>query len=69
MENYDAIIEVMKEIIARKGKEAAIELVSAAAIPALEQAAKMTANPIDDMVIAALKEPLKQALIDLISKA
>lgn len=35
---------------------------------ALEIAAKKTSTPIDDVVIAALKEPLKQVLLDMAGK-
>jgi len=60
--------EIAKAIVLKHGKEMALELVAQAAIPALEEAVKKTTTPIDDLVVAALKEPLKQALIDLIGK-
>lgn len=63
-----SITEAMLEIVKKHGKVMALELVEAAAIPALEEAVKKSATPIDDMVVAALKEPLKQALKDLIEK-
>ncbi len=50
-------------------KAMAVELVIEAAIPALEEAVKKSATPIDDVVLSALKEPLKQALVELIQKA
>jgi hypothetical protein len=56
------------EIVKKHGKQMAIELVAVAAIPALEAAVKKSATPIDDVVVAALKEPLKEALIKLIEE-
>ncbi len=56
------------EIVKKHGKAMALELVEMAAIPALEEAVKKSASPIDDVVVAALKEPLKQALKDMIEK-
>lgn len=56
------------EIVKKHGKAMAIELVAVAAIPALEEAAKKSETAIDDVVIAALKEPLKAALIKLIEE-
>lgn len=56
------------EIVKKHGKAMAIELVDAVAIAALEQAVLKSATPIDDVVLAALKEPLKQALKELIEK-
>ncbi len=56
------------EIAKKHGVAAALELIDVALIPALEEAAKKSVTPIDDVVLAALKEPLKQALKDLIGK-
>lgn len=56
------------DIVKKHGKAMALELVEAAAIPALEEAVKKSATPIDDVVLAALKEPLKQALKEMIEK-
>lgn len=58
-----------KKHLAPAAKAFAIELVVEAAIPALENAVKKSATPIDDVVVAALKAPLKDALIELIEKA
>lgn len=63
------VSEAAKEILIKHAKAAALELVEACALPALEEAVKNTATPMDDLVVAALKEPLKKALLDLISKA
>lgn len=56
------------EIVKKKVKEAAVELVSVAVFPALEKVVKESATPIDDVVLAALKEPLKAELLKLIEK-
>ena len=55
-------------IAIKHGKAMAIEMVEQVAIEALEKAVKDSATPIDDMVVAALKEPLKKALLDLLGK-
>ncbi len=62
-----AIVNQIKDKFVTHGKLAAIECVEL--IPAaLEIAAKKTSTPIDDVVVAALKEPMKAALKDLITK-
>ncbi len=60
--------EKLGEIAKKHGKAMALEMVSEVAIPALEEAAKKSSSPIDDLALAALKEPLKQALIGLLEK-
>lgn len=50
-------------------KEAGIKFIDLVIIPELEAAAKKSATPIDDIVLAALKEPFKQALKEYIEKA
>ena len=62
------LIAKLTEIAKKHGKELASELVSEVAFPALEQAVKNSASPIDDVVLAALKEPLKAALVEMIGK-
>jgi hypothetical protein len=57
-----------KEIVLKHAKAMALELIEAAAIPALEAAVAKTDTKIDDAVVMALKEPLKAALLDLINK-
>lgn len=49
-------------VLKKKNVEALIEIVDMYAIPALEEAAKKSATPIDDMVVVALGGPLKDAL-------
>lgn len=60
--------ELLKKIVIKHGKAAALELIEFAAIPALEQAVAKTETKIDDAVVMALKEPLKAALVELIGK-
>lgn len=55
-------------IVVKKAKEAAVELITVAVIPALEKVVKDSATPIDDVVLAALKEPLKAELLKLVEK-
>lgn len=56
------------EIIKKHFKAGAIELIEVLAIPALEEAAKKTETPLDDVLLAALKEPMKDALLAQIEK-
>lgn len=55
-------------IVVKKAKEAAVELITVAVIPALEKVVKDSPTPIDDVVLAALKEPLKAELLKLVEK-
>ncbi len=57
------------EIAKKHGKAMALEMVELAVVPALEAAVKKSATPIDDIVLGALKEPLKAALKDIVEKA
>ena len=56
------------DILKKHAVEAAKELVLSFAIPALEAAAKKSATPVDDMVLAALKPALEAELLKLIEK-
>lgn len=56
------------EIAKKHGKAFALEMIDAVLISALEQAAAKSATPIDDVVLGALKEPLRAALKDLVEK-
>jgi len=60
--------EAALDILKKHGKAMSMELVAELVVPALEKAAKDSATPIDDLVVAALKEPLKKALLDLLAK-
>lgn len=63
-----SLAEVAKAIVVKHGKQMAIELIEQVAIEALEDAVKATPMPLDDVAVAALKEPLKKALVDAINK-
>lgn len=54
-------------VLAKKAKEAALEIVSMQVFPALKKVVAESPSPIDDVVLAALEEPLKKALIDLVN--
>jgi hypothetical protein len=69
MDVKQVLADSAKKHLLPAAKAMAVELVAEAAIPALEEAVKKTSTPIDDVVLAALKEPLKAALIELIQKA
>lgn len=56
------------EIVKKHGVAMALELIDVVAVPALEEAAKRSETPIDDILLAALKEPLKETLKELIGK-
>lgn len=70
MAELETLPEVVAEVKAKalahaKGLAAdVVELVPVA----LKIAAKQSATPVDDMVVAALEGPLKKALADLIAK-
>lgn len=70
MADFKEVLEASaKKHLVPAAKAMALELVLEAAIPALEQAVAKSSTPIDDVVVAALKAPLKQALVELIEKA
>lgn len=56
------------EIVKKHGKAMAIELVDAVLFEAIDEVVKKSETPIDDLVVAALKEPLKAALKGLLEK-
>jgi hypothetical protein len=58
-----------KEMAVKHAKALAIDLVSEILPEALDLAAKQSKTPIDDAIVAMLKEPLKQTLLDLLAKA
>lgn len=57
-----AVVEILK----KHSKAMAIELIEAAIVPALEAAVKKSVTPVDDVLLAALKEPLRAELKQLI---
>lgn len=56
------------ELAMKHVKEMALEIVDQVLIVALEEAVVKSATPLDDLAIAALKEPLKAALKEAIEK-
>lgn len=62
-----ALQDDVKEILIKNGKQTALELASVALFPALEAAVKASATPIDDVVLAALEQPLKDAFTKFVS--
>lgn len=64
----EEVTQKLAEIAKKHGvafaKEALVEL----AFPALKEAVKKTATPIDDVVLAALEEPLKKAITEQLEK-
>lgn len=60
--------EVAKEIALKHGKALALEMLDLVLIPALEKAVLKSETPIDDVVLGALKNPLKEAVKELIEK-
>jgi len=64
----EQVLEAAKQIVITHAKQMALELIEAALIPALEAAVQKSETPIDNVVLAALKQPLKDGLIELISQ-
>lgn len=62
------MMEQILEILKKNVKQAAVEIVAEVVGPALEEAAKKSPTPIDDVLVAALKEPLKAELLKIIEK-
>jgi len=63
-----AIVDDAKKKIIVKGVEVLEEIVIDAIPHILEVAAKKSSTPIDDLLVAALKEPVKNALKDYLAK-
>lgn len=55
------------ELTLKHGKAYATDMVIEALDPALQKVVADTSNPFDDVAYAAIKEPLKKALIDVIN--
>jgi hypothetical protein len=64
----DPLAQKAVDICKKHGKALAAELVSEAIEPALDALVKQTATPIDDVLAAALKAPLKAAILDYLNK-
>ena len=56
------------EIAKKHGKAMAIEMIDQVLFSALDEVVAKSATPIDDVVLAALKEPLKKSLIEALQK-
>jgi hypothetical protein len=61
-------VEKLKDIAVKHGVNLAEELVVELAFPALQQVVKESSSPIDDVILSALEEPLKKALLDALAK-
>lgn len=61
--------QALKDAALKHGKALAKEVIEAILFEAIEEAVKNTSTPFDDMAVAALKEPLKQALLAALDKA
>jgi hypothetical protein len=64
----DELVKKLEVLAIKHGKAFAKEALVECAFPALKEAAKASATPIDDIVLAALEQPLKDALIALLDK-
>jgi len=65
----EVLVLKVKEIAVKHAKDLSKEIINEVLFAAIDEAVKKTATPIDDVIVAALKEPMKQALLDLIEKA
>jgi hypothetical protein len=61
-------MSIYSDILKKHAKALAMDMVLVALLPALEAAAKKSASPIDDVVLAALKQPLQDEILKLIEK-
>jgi hypothetical protein len=61
-------VEKLKDIAVKHGVGLAEELIVELAFPALQQVVKESSSPIDDVILSALEEPLKKALLDALAK-
>lgn len=58
----------IKEIVLGHAKQSAKEIILSVAYPALEKVVKESSTPIDDLVLAAMGEKLKEELLKLIEQ-
>lgn len=61
-----AFVDDAKMVLVKHAKALAADLGEVAIFPALEKAVKESQSPIDDVVLAALEQPLKDAYKKLI---
>lgn len=62
------VADKAKAIVLKHGKEMAKELIAEVIFEALKEASKKTEMPYDDMALAVLEAPLKEAALALIDK-
>ena len=60
------ILEQMKVVAIKHQKAMLLEMIAEIVPSAIELAAKKSENKIDDALVAVLKEPLKQAMLELV---
>lgn len=59
---------ILKQLSEKWGKQLGVELIDAAIFPLIEEVVKESKNPIDDMLFAVGKGPIRNALVDFIGK-
>jgi hypothetical protein len=64
----EELVKKLEVLAIKHGKEFAKEALVECAFPALEIAAKASATPWDDAALAALEQPLKDALVSILDK-
>lgn len=64
----EELLKQAGDILKQKNKEGLTEIVANLLPLALENAAKQSETPIDDVLVAALKKPLVDELLKLVAK-
>lgn len=64
----ELVLEQMKQIAIKHQKEMLMEMVSEVVPKALEMVAAKSENKVDDALLVVLKEPLKQAMLELVAQ-
>jgi hypothetical protein len=64
----EVVLEQMKQIAIKHQKEMLMEMVSEVVPKALEMVAAKSENKVDDALVLVLKEPLKQAMLELVAQ-
>lgn len=65
-EKTTALVEKVKAIAIKYGKEMAKEMMVEAAFPALELAVANSETKIDDAILMALEQPMKDAVLKML---
>lgn len=65
--NKDELLMKAAAIAKKHGKAFAAEMIIEVAFPAIETAVAKSETKIDDMALAALKEPAKSALLEFLN--